>query len=515
MRKIHLILCLVSFVLAGGYDPAGAESRTATGFVYEDANKNRTRDPGEKGLAGVHVSNGKEVVKTDAAGRYRLPVSEDTILFVVKPRGWQSPLSAQNLPQFYYIHKPGGSPKMKFPGAAPTGPLPASVDFPLCPKKEPNRFRVVLFGDTQTGSQEDVDYLAHDIVEELIGVEAAFGVTLGDLAHEAPPLWEPLAKTVGLIGIPWHNVLGNHDMNFDYPDDNLSDESFERVFGPSYYAYDYGPVHFVILNDVDSQGEGRYRGGIGAAQLEFLKNDLALTPKGQLVVLMMHIPIMQTAEKEAIYRLLAARPHTFSISAHRHTQAHHFLGKKDGWPGVRPHHHLVHATACGGWWTGAPDETGIPHATMSDGAPNGYSIVTFDRTRYAVEFKAARRPAHYQMNLYAPEEVAAGETGKTEVAVNVFAGSERSKVEMRLGDQGPWAIMQPITRQDPYFVAIKKAEAGPNPPAGRKLPGASDTSHIWRAFLPAGAPAGTHLIHVRTTDMFGHTYTARRAIRVR
>lgn len=40
---------------------------------------------------------------------------------------------------------------------------------------------------------------------------------------------------------------------------------------------------------------------------------------------------------------------------------------------------------------------------MSDGGPNGYSIMEFDGKNYSFEFRAAGRPASYQMNIYAPE----------------------------------------------------------------------------------------------------------------
>jgi hypothetical protein len=61
---------------------------------------------------------------------------------------------------------------------------------------------------------------------------------------------------------------------------------------------------------------------------------------------------------------------------------------------------------------------------------------------------------------------------------------------------------------------MKKAEAGPNPPAGAKLPGPSKCAHLWTAKLPKDAPAGTYLVTVRTADMFGQSYTASRVIRV-
>jgi len=229
----------------------------------------------------------------------------------------------------------------------------------------------------------------------------------------------------------------------------------------------------------------------------------------------MHIPLMQIKDRREVYRLLAGHPHTFSISAHRHTQAHHFITREEGWEHDAFHHHLVNATTCGSWWSGAPDEVGIPHATMSDGVPNGYSIITFNRNRYSIEFKAVRRPAGYQMHIFAPEEVSAAEAIRTEVLANVFAGSSRSQVEMRLGETGPWIKMEQTSREDPCFLLLKQAEASPNPPPGLRLPGASRTDHIWRATLPENPPRGTHLVHIRTTDMFGQTYTGQRVIRIR
>src|SRR5690606_34870642 len=102
-------------------------------------------------------------------GRYELAVQGDRNVFVLKPRSWRTPLSEDNLPQFYYIHKPHGSPPLQYPGVAPTGPLPESVDFPLYPQPEPNQFKAILFGDPQPRNLKEVEFVAHDVVEELIG----------------------------------------------------------------------------------------------------------------------------------------------------------------------------------------------------------------------------------------------------------------------------------------------------------------------------------------------------------
>ena len=43
----------------------------ATGIVYNDVNRNQKRDPGEAGIPKVGVSNGLEIVETDAEGGWR------------------------------------------------------------------------------------------------------------------------------------------------------------------------------------------------------------------------------------------------------------------------------------------------------------------------------------------------------------------------------------------------------------------------------------------------------------
>lgn len=491
----------------------------ATGIVFHDANGNRQFDAGEEPLEDVRVSNGKEIVSTDVEGRYRLPVDDDTILFVIKPRGWRTPLSDHNLPRFYYIHKPYGSPDLKYAGVEPTGPLPDSVDFPLYPQNEPEQFKAILFGDPQPRNQKEIDYIAHDVVEELVGTDASFGVTLGDITFNDLSLFDAQARTIALLGIPWYNVIGNHDINFDARHDGHSDETFERAFGPSYYSFDYGPVHFLVLDDVEwlvdeKNGKGRYRGGLGGEQMEFIRNDLAGIPEDQLVVLMMHIPLVDVHDRHELYRLIEERPFCISISGHTHHHEHRFITHEDGWRGPEPHHHIINVTVSGSWWRGAPDERGIPHTMMADGAPNGYSIISFDGQKYVLDYRAAGRSKDYQMQIYAPEAVPAGRTAETEVYVNVFNGSERSTVEMRVGEDGPWQTMNRTLEEDPlYRMTVereKSVEKKPwsNPPEPKK------STHLWKRPLPADLSPGVHLVQVRTTDMHGRTFTGQRVIRI-
>ncbi len=533
-----LIVISIFFSVGNGI----AANSTATGTVFLDTNGSQVKDDNEKGLPGVRVSNGQDIVQTDADGRYALAVTDDTIIFVIKPRGFMTPVNENRLPKFYYIHKPHGSPDgLKYAGIAPTGPLPESIDFPLTEQSEPDTFKVLVFGDTQPYNMQEIEWLAHDVVEEIIGTDAVFGISLGDLVGDDLSLFHPLNEVMATVGIPWYNVHGNHDMNFLATDDRYADETFERVYGPACYSYDWGPVHFINIDNVhfyrNAENKPRYASEVGEQQLTFIRNNLAFVPKDQLIVLSFHIPLTEMRDVDKLMNLLGDRPHTLSLSAHTHFQRDDFVGPDHGWHGDAPHHHHNHATTSGSWWRGALDEVGIPHTTMRDGAPNGYGIFTFSGNQYSIRFKAARRPADYQMNVWTPWEVASTETHNTDIIVNVFGGTKRSTVEFRLGEVGEWEPMTYMPQEDPYYKALKARdntnhlerklhtalretmktqlkEDSELPQRGNAISGVVKSSHIWQAKLPVSVLKGTHVIYVRTTDMFGQIFTGRRIIRV-
>jgi hypothetical protein len=503
----------------------------AEGFVFHSRNGSGTRTRGDRGIAGVAVSNGRDICVTDRNGRWRLPVEdEQTTFFVIKPRNWMTTLSKDNLPRAYYIHQPEGSPKLRFPGISPTGPLPETIDFPLTPRPEPDRFKALFCGDPQPRNAVEVGYLAQTVVPHLAGADAMFGVSLGDIMFDNLSLFEPLNEAMGLIGIPWHNVVGNHDLNFDAVDNRHATETFRRVYGPAYYSFDCGPVHFLVLNNIEWTGRsadgkqgGSYRGGLGERQLEFIKNDLNLVPQNRLVVLMFHIPLhpgfdsgagAQTMDRQELYRLIEHRPHTLSFSAHLHRHHHLFVGAEDGWQGAKPHHHIITGTLCGSWFAGAPDERGIPHATMSDGTPRGYLEVEFNGANYNIDgYRVLQKPHSHQMNIDLPAELGREKIGETPVYVNVFNGSMRSKVRMRCGAGDAWRELEKVDEPDPSFVRLVERDQELAAPY-RKLPLPAACSHLWRGSLPPDLPTGTHAIEVIATDMFGNKHRDIRPIRI-
>lgn len=497
----------------------------ARGYVYHDLNKNGKKDTTDPGLENLLVSNGEMVVPTDKSGYWELPVKEGTGIFVIKPSGYVIPLNDQLLPQYYYWYLPNGSPKTEVPGIKPTGSLPESIDFPLYKQQEDRRFEILLFGDPQARGLKEVNYISHDVVEECIGSTAKFGITLGDIVADDPALFMEVSESISQIGIPWYYVFGNHDHNRDVLEDHHRDATFKRFFGPSTYAFEYGEVAFIILRDIHYSEDGKYISSYTDEQLSFVSDYLVHLPEEKLVVLVQHAPIIRTEGRDQMYRLLEKRVNSISISGHTHTMNHIFIDEKMGWNGPVPHHHFINATVSGSWWCGLKDETGIPHATMNDGAPNGYSIISFDGTDYSIRFKAARRPENYQMNIHLADDINRENLDKAQVIVNVFSGSERSKVEMKIGGQTNWIPLAFTPMPDPYnawmhslspFLDLKLEDDSRTDEAlGWKMDPPRVSQHIWSGGLPSDLAPGTYHLQIRTKDMFGQEWTAFRIFRIR
>ncbi len=508
-RKIQLAGSVLFFLLLT-FAQAGSQN-LAKGLVFNDLNRDQIPDSNEPGIEGVLVSNGREVVRTDKNGAWTLPVDEEVEeLFLIKPAVYEVPVNENKIPQHFFL-------------LSPETDLNRNILFPLYEGSKNDTFSVVFFGDPQARGEKEMNYVFHDVVEELVGTNATLGVSLGDMVADDPEMMDEISSGIAQIGIPWYNVFGNHDNDRDATSNNDRDRTFTRFFGPSTYAFEYGNVAFIGLNNIFFQPNGKYRPHFTEKQLLFVANYLRQLPADKLVVLMMHAPIVACNYRNDLFRILESHEHTFSISGHVHEQMNLFLDEKDGWKGKNEHHHLVNATVCGSWWCGLKDEMGIPHATMNDGAPNGYSLVSFTGNRYSVRFKAARRPADYQMNIYFPEEVKTTEIAKNRVVVNVFAGSKRSVVEMKIGKNGSWLSLQKKDQIDPENLRAHQLNSFLEQEVkgevledvlGYKMDSPSVSTHMWEGAVPANLAPGTYTLTVRTSDMFGQSWTAHRIFRV-
>lgn len=529
--------------LADAAAPSSSDGKapaTAAGVVSATASDG---GPGEP-LPRVLVSNGRDIVRTDAAGRYRLPVAPGQSVFVVKPSGYRVPLDPQTcLPKIAYVYDPEGTPAaldFRYRGLPPTGPLPPSIDFHLGRAEEPAKFDVVLFTDPQPESTAEMEYIRDDVVAGLIGTDAAFGITCGDLMFDDLSMYERYNRIVGKIGLPWWNVGGNHDLDYEAPDATRSRDTFKRVFGATYYAHSFGKALFVMLDNVDYLGagsgkpgeHGSFRGFVSADQLTFVENLLRETPEDTLVVFAMHIPLRtyldpedparNTLNASALLKLIGNRP-SVSFAGHTHSTEHHYFGTADGFSGAIPHHHHVLTAVSGAWWSGPLDHRGIACADSYDGTPNGFHMLTIDGTAYSTRFVPAAEPGGKQMRISLETQarqddrqvqrevsmsellrspITASQASGTRVVVNVFDGGPLSKVAYTL-DGRPATEMKKAERPDPFIKQLY----GRYPETIKKWVTPQVCSHLWASPLPADLQFGTYTMTVVATDEYGRTHT--------
>ena len=305
-----LIACSALFALVAS--PIHAH-RTVHGVVFNDANGNGVMDPGERPVPGVVVSNQLDVVVTDAAGRYKLPADEKTIVFVSVPTDWRA----------------AGASWRAVVGSD-------SISFGLRAERQPRSFRFIHASDTHIDTSVVARVRRFRTLAD--SLHPALTLLAGDLIKDAMSQQEPRARGYFELFLaemklraPYWTVPGNHDhfgiiqsrshVPATHP---LYDRGMYRHYmGPEYYSFNYGGVHFIGLDTVQPD-DSAYYGGVDSLQLAWLTRDVAALPTSTPVVLFAHIPLASGIEPMTGYldmALVSSVAHPKSGTSFRHTAA--------------------------------------------------------------------------------------------------------------------------------------------------------------------------------------------------
>ena len=535
-----------------------ADQDVLDGAVFDDRNRNSQQDPGERGIAGVEVSNGRKIVTTDRQGRYEISVRDGETVFLTQPAGYQVPVDEDNVAQFFYTHMPAGSPELRYGGIDPTGPLPDAVDFPLARTTDTlsRDQRCLIGGDIQTYTQEEVDYALRGAFADLTqrtdftGCGALF---IGDIVGDDLDLYDQTRELTSLLNGPARFLPGNHDLDLDADYDHRFD-TYRSQFGPDYYSYDAGDVHVVSLNTVQySQGapyNGTYNGGIDDEQLAWLRQDIANTPEDKLIVLATHIPLLnwhdqgsdrhQVDQVQAIHDIIGDRP-AVAFGGHSHTLEVMREGDSmEGWKSLYgvdelPFDHITAGAISGDWYTGRVTEDGYPTALQRDGAVPGVFTLEAHGNRYEDSFIGTGRAASEQMSLglntpayrdwydanrrnvgkapsfETPLEVSADELGESWLTTNVWAGGTGTEVSVSI-DSRPAQQAQRTQRLEGESKRVGAEFSDPAAAQEQLVHGGSvaeASGHLWRLDLPEDLAPGEHTATVTQTDRYGVSTTER------
>jgi hypothetical protein len=431
----------------------------------------------EKGLSGVAVTDGYTVVRTDKEGKYELNANPSAeFVYISVPAGYHIP-EQRYIANFYR-------------------PLHHSLDNDFKLEKlsvDDRKHNFVVWADTQMISKKDVELLMSQSVPDLQELLRSYpkgtlwhGIGCGDLVWDHFELFGDYKEAVDLCGIPFYNVIGNHDMDLDARTDDKSDMTFKEHFGPTYYSFNRGEIHYVVLDDVFFIGvDKKYIGYLTENQLAWLEQDLATVKQGSTVVVSLHIPTNTGAarrdkkeeefggtvsNRKQLYKLLA--PYKVHLmSGHTHFN--------DNWEeGDMMEHN--HGTVCGAWWTGP---------ICGDGTPSGYGVYEVDGPDIKWYYKSTGFPKTKQMRI---------QRVNAEIMANVWNWDRKWKVEWFEDDvaKGP---MEQRVAYDPLAVELY---AGPELPKKHKFVEPFLTDHIFFARPSTGAKK----IMVKATDRFGNEY---------
>lgn len=425
---------------------------------------------GRRGIANVVVSDGYTVTVTDKRGNYIMDTHPNaTLIWLSTPAGYE--FLAENSIARHYVTLDGRT----------------EYDFQLRHlNKDDSEHHFIIWADPQVRNKKDVKQLMETSVPDTIATIAEMGkdalihgICVGDLIWDFQEYFSDYDAAIGIMGIPFFQTLGNHDMDYRQGGDETSDRTFKKKYGPTYYSFNRGKAHYIVLDDVRYLGKEReYDGYITEEQLGWLAKDLAYVAKDQLLIINTHIPVYNGVKNNAdFYALLTGYKNVHIMTGHTHYHVNHIRN------GIYEHNH---GTVCGAWWTGPICE---------DGTPRGYGVYEVRDTALSWYYKATGMPREHQVQLYMDHQ-----DNQSRFIANIWNYDPNWKVTYFLDDK-PMGLLKNEIGYDPLSVTLYK---GDQLPAGRHFPEPKETDHLFSASVYAGVKT----VKVVATDQFGNTYHA-------
>lgn len=487
-----------------------------------------------EGVADVLVSDGIQIVKTDADGNYGMHSEKKwQNVFVIIPSGYEVPLDGV-MPRHYQT-------------LTEDAETPEEVNFELLESSIDN-FTLLVLGDIhlarRTGDLEQFAKVSQTIskcMDEAPG--KAYAITLGD--HAWDMYWvsnnfnltdykNTVNETFGSKGVPFFHTMGNHDNEMEKSDDVPKALTYIHTIAPTYYSFNLGQIHFIVLDDMDFTGvesgkdnRSKYAKNFTADQLAWLRQDLSYVDKSRTVVVTAHEPMAVPdglGWKEELNGADADKAAFLNIfdgyTVHMITGHTHSIFNRDHTPTFHEHNY---GAVCGTWWWSGYLTPGI-HIGQ-EGSPGGIGVFEFDdKSLNHFHYQALGQDRDYQFRAYdmnkvkefLTEDYAGGHDDWTKyynyiqgfaantIYVNVWDWDEQWNVEI-LEEGTPLEVTRVGGAYDPLHIAaftgprLRRSDAQGTSP--------SFQTRKWNHYFKAVASSASSTVTVKVTDRDGNVYT--------
>ncbi len=480
---------------------------------------------GGAGVPGVLVSDGVEIVQTDADGNYRLQSDKQwEYVFMTIPRGYEAPLDGIQ-PEFWKELKEDAE-------------TPEEVNFELV--QSPNDdYTLFVLGDLhlarRTGDLSQFEKVAADLNGYLAAAPGkVYCLTLGDMTWDM--YW--IANNYGFSeyletmnssfhGVPFFHTMGNHDNEMEVAGDWAKAWQYTRNIAPDYYSFNLGKCHFIVMDNMDFTGveagesnRSKYAKNFTAEQLAWLRKDLSYVDKSTPIFVTAHEPMARPKGLEWSEQLDGkdADLNTFIgifngyrvrfLSGHTHN-----IFNRD-WTSTFTEHNS--GAVCASWWWSGYHTPGIHIA--QDGAPGGWTVWSINGTNCTHYYQAALQERDYQFRAYDMNEVkkVISEDRSTQsgykkyydhiqsygdnvILVNVWDHDDSWKVE--ISENGKPLQVSEVGVYDPLHI-----EAMTIPRLNKNGGTTTFSTAKWRHFFKATASAANTPVTVKVTDRYGNVF---------
>ncbi|WP_448788622.1 calcineurin-like phosphoesterase C-terminal domain-containing protein [Bacteroides graminisolvens] len=460
-------LIILTILLTTACDKSGAQNDSNENNTALITNEGYVR-AGENGVSGVVVTDGTNFTTTDDEGKYTLPYNPSaTLIYISSPAGYTVPVQ-NSVPQFWANIKNVNDRK--------------SINFELIKSSVSDRKHYfIAVGDPQVRNESELKLLKPILTEMAQNIskqklEPAHLMVVGDIVFDTPNMHDASKSYFSALNQPVYYAIGNHDhlktSIESIANDKTSDSTYIRHYGPTYYSFNRGQVHYITLDNILYEGgpDTKYSVGFTSEQLAWVKKDLSFVSKDKALVVMFHAPSMSRYQttygnSAELHKLLSGYANVQLLSGHTH-----YNSVMDNDNGIVEH---IVGAACGGFWEGP---------ICLDGTNLGYKTFEVDGTNITWEYHDYLNPEK-QFSVFKPGEARPElAPAANELLVNVWDWDPQWKVTYSEDNGSTYKTMTRYNEQNRVYDPLSLTYfgiKGDNTVPGRTWIGASKTDHIF------------------------------------